>query len=148
MTSADYWWISCQGCDGEVGVPSDWDEDVLNCPSCGANVQVKGRVLYRPKAVGVTREIQLAQPAAVPALSKLTNLELARASEAALVCGILSIVLGWTFITPIIGVCKYCEALHMAKEDAVPTPAKATVGLVLSLLFGIVQGLAVIHRLS
>jgi hypothetical protein len=50
MPSEDYRWIDCQGCDGEVGVPPDWNEHILNCPSCGASVQVKRTLLYRQKA--------------------------------------------------------------------------------------------------
>jgi hypothetical protein len=49
MTSTDYRWIDCQGCNGEIGVPFDRTEGIVNCPSCGAGVEVRGKLLFRPK---------------------------------------------------------------------------------------------------
>jgi DNA-directed RNA polymerase subunit RPC12/RpoP len=45
-----YRWILCKGCDGEVGIPSDYIENSLECPNCQAKVIVAGMVLFRPPA--------------------------------------------------------------------------------------------------
>jgi hypothetical protein len=99
-------------------------------------VQVKGGVLYRP-------------PQAVPPSPKAVteivhpspSLELTRHADWVLSWGVLSIVLGWTVVVPLIGVCAYIDASSMAKKEQMPVPVKATISLVLCLLFGAAQSL-------
>jgi hypothetical protein len=54
---------------------------------------------------------------------------------------------GLDFFVPLLGICCYWDASTMAKRPGLPVPTKATVGLVLSLLFGGGQCLAVAGHL-
>lgn len=135
-------WIKCRGCGGEVGIPAGWPENEVECPECGLTVQIKGKVLYRPPSAPPA-------PLTAPVLApRGPSLELIRKADMPMICGILSVVLGWTFIVPIFGICGYSDTFSMAKKEQVPVPGKATVGLVLCLLFGAAQGLAVISRFA
>ena len=137
----DYRWIVCRGCKGEVGIPSDWTADTIDCPECGMAVRVRGCLLYRPPIQGEPRP--LPKPVAVVA-RPTPSLELSRKAIGSMVCGILSVGLGWTVLVPLIGLFCYLSASDTAKEERVLVPWQGTVGLVLSLLFGGVQGLAMI----
>lgn len=143
-------WIKCRGCGGEVGIPPGWGEPSVDCPECGASVQVHGKVLYRPPSTVQALGAPLPAPVQIGALSvrKAANLELERAADKTMICGILSVALGWTVLVPLFGLCYHSEASAKAKEEGIPVPTKATVGLLLCLLFGAVQGLAVIAHLS
>jgi len=134
----DHRWIKCTGCKGDVGIPSDWTESTADCPQCGTAVQVKGGVLYRPPVQSNPLPAQQ-QPA-----TRTPSLDLNRLADWVMVWGVLSVVLGWTFLTPFFGICVYIDASRMAKKEQVLVPSKATIGLVLCLLFGAGQGLAVI----
>ena len=134
-------WIRCRGCGGEVGIPSSWTDSNVACPQCGQVVQAKGGILYRP-AVQTVPPPQRRQ--ALAPTAKGPSLELLQACDKVMVCGILSVVLGWTIIVPLLGICGYSVISEQAKKEQVLVPGKATLGLVLSLLFGAVQGLALI----
>ncbi len=45
----EYRWFKCQGCGGDVGIPSDWKGSTVECPECGLSVRMHGQVLYRPR---------------------------------------------------------------------------------------------------
>lgn len=149
--SEEYLWIKCRGCGGEVGVPSDWDGPGVQCPSCGLTVQVHGKVLYRPPASSPQNVAPAAESPTrtQPAVSvpKSPSLELGRKSDGAMVCGILSVVLGWTVLVPFVGIAFYSDASVMAEKERIPVPRKAVVGLILSLLFGTIQTIAMIAHL-
>src|SRR5450755_1656501 len=125
----EYLWIKCGGCDGEVGVPSDRDDAGVECPSCGLAVQVHGRVLYRPPASPAQGVAPTAEPpicTQLPiSLLKSPSLQLGRKSDAAMIWGIMSVVLGWTAIVPIFGLAYYCDASTMAEKEGMPVPRKA-----------------------
>jgi hypothetical protein len=143
--SEDYRWIRCRGCKGEVGIPSDWPHDTVECPQCGMAVQVwihvHGKVLYRP-AQGDAPQMQSGETATL--LASSPRPELSHQAELVLIWGILSVVLGWTFIVPLTGLCMYNEAFTMARTQRVLVPWKATLGLGLALLFGAAQSLAIV----
>ncbi len=43
-------WIKCPGCDGEIGVPDEWADELVKCPNCKASVAIdpeKG-IQWRP----------------------------------------------------------------------------------------------------
>ena len=44
-------WVACTGCNGELGIPSNWSEPVAKCPNCGRDVAIDTvpQVLWRPK---------------------------------------------------------------------------------------------------
>ena len=140
----DYQWIRCKGCKGEVGIPSDWPADTVECPQCGMAVQLwihlHGKVLYRP-AQGDAPQVQSEETATAPAFSS-PSADLCHQAELVLMWGILSVVLGWTFIVPLTGLRVYNEAFATARKERVPVPWKATLGLGLALLFGAAQSLA------
>jgi hypothetical protein len=137
----DYRWIRCKGCKGEVGIPSDWSQDTVDCPQCGMAVQVRGGVLYRPPIQADPPPVQ--QP--VTAVAHPTpSLKLSGRAISSMVWGLLSVGLGWTVIVPFIGLCCYLFASETAKEERVLVPWQGTLGLALSLLFGAAQGLVVI----
>jgi hypothetical protein len=148
----DHLWMKCRGCGGEVGVPSNWGNPAVQCPSCKLTMQVQGEVLFRPPTHGI------ANFAAAPQSATLTNsqhsllqspsLELGRESDWAMVWGILSVVLGWTVLVPLFGLVGYGEASTLARKEGVPIPRRAIVGLILSLLFGTVQTIALVARLT
>lgn len=135
-------WISCHGCKGEVGIPEDWNQNSVECPSCGERVIVSGQILYRPPSVKPVGPVVDSAQLAVTTPS----LELQRKADLTLTWGVVSIVLGWTIIVPLIALCVYLETSDLAKKEQVPTPGKSMTGLILALLFGIVQGLAVISK--
>jgi hypothetical protein len=99
-------------------------------------VQLGGKVLYRP-AQG--DPVPVRKPA-----SPTASLELNRQADWVLIFGVLSVVLGWTVLVPFFGLCCYLWAYDTAKSERVLVPSKATIGLLLSLLFGAGQGLAMI----
>jgi hypothetical protein len=134
----DHRWFTCRGCQGAVGVPLDWRDNTVECPECNASVQVNCKVLYRPPAAAPSTT------AVGPAIQKSASHELSSKSQSALVLGIASIVLGWTFVVPLIGMCYYWEAASHAEKEKIPVPGKATVGIALSLVFGVIQGLSVL----
>jgi DNA-directed RNA polymerase subunit RPC12/RpoP len=148
----DYIWIKCRGCGGEIGVPSDWNDPGAECPSCGLIIQVHGRVLYRPPTSGSVNSALGPQsatqnPFAIP-VPKSPSLELGRQSDWTMIWGILSVVLGWTVMVPLIGLCPYYEASTLARKEGIPIPRRAIVGLILSLLFGTVQTIAMIAHFN
>ncbi len=170
--SEDYWWIECVGCGGDVGTPLDWKETSVECPECGYSVQINRRVLYRPPVrsapaqspeptrkdhpdrvhvplpVRTAPDVPATTTTVASAIQKTQSVELGRQAERTLIWGIASIVLGWTFIVPICCFCSYSETSEVAKKERVPVPGKATTGLILSLLFGVVQGIGVIRHLA
>jgi hypothetical protein len=109
--SEDYLWISCRGCGGEVGVPSNWDDPGVACPSCGLTVQVHGRVLYRPPVSGSPMTPSARQPPTTTVLPRPPQpgpgLELCGAADWAMAWGILSVLLGWTVMVPLLGLNYY-----------------------------------------
>jgi hypothetical protein len=143
-----YRWIRCGGCHGEIGIPPDWKERSVECPKCETWVQVKanGQVVYRPPGEAAQRPSHSGPSTAPAAAPGSPSLDLIRQADKAMISGILSIILGWTFIVPFFGVCMYYETAKLAKEESVLVPGKATVGLVLSLLFGIAQGIVLIAK--
>ena len=152
VRSTDHRWLKCSGCRGDIGIPSDWVQSTVDCPQCGTAAHLPGRVLYRPAADGQPTGSHEPRPSCstpvVPPSARRASLELGRKADGALTCGILSVLLGWTVLVPFVGLCFYNEALTLAKNERVPVPGKATTGLILSLLFGIAQGLAVLIRLN
>jgi ribosomal protein S27E len=151
-TASDaYLWIKCRGCGGEIGVPSHWDNPAVQCPSCKATMQVQGGVLFRPPTPGSVNFAPAPQsttqnPFAIP-LPKSPSLELVRESDGAMFWGILSVVLGWTVFVPVCGLAYFAGASTTAQKEGIPIPRRAIVGLILSLLFGTVQTIALIARL-
>jgi DNA-directed RNA polymerase subunit RPC12/RpoP len=150
--SEDYLWIKCRGCGGEVGVPSEWDEPDVECPSCGLTVQVQGRVLYRPP---VSSPQNVAPAAELPTRTqppttfpKSPSLELGGRADWAMTWGILSVALGWTVLVPLLGLHYYLLAANSAQNEGVQLPRKALVGVILSLPFGAVQTIALIAHLN
>ena len=77
-------------------------------------------------------------------LPKSPSLELGRESDSTLIWGILSVVLGWTVLVPGYAILCYVYASHLAEKERVPVPRKAIVGLILALLFGAMQTIALI----
>jgi len=154
----DYRWIKCAGCGGEVGVPPDWKENTVQCPHCGSVHYVGSSVLYRPPTPVQQPEVHRRPvsdssipspaPASQPVPKTTGSLELAGEAQTTLILGVLSVVLGWTFIFPILGVWAYLGTSYIANEEHVPVPGKATAGLILSLLFGIAQGITVIAHFA
>src|SRR5262249_24825037 len=74
------------------------------------------------------------------------SVDLERQAEKVMVMGVLSIVFGWTVLLPLFAVAQYIDTSNAAKKENLPTPSKATTGLVLALLFGSVQVLALIAK--
>jgi hypothetical protein len=171
----EYRWVKCTGCGGEVGIPSDRTDGTVKCPQCKATVAIYDEgLIYRPPALApaqvqtapLTRDeynglVKAASQSSAPAspppsAPRLTvstpqqsaSLELSRAADKAMIWGILSIILGWTIIVPIICLCIYAATCEQARKEHTPTPTRATVGLILALLFGIVQGLTMIAHLA
>jgi hypothetical protein len=58
--------------------------------------------------------------------------------------GLSCIVLGWTMIVPFITLVIYLECSEEAGKEKIVTPGKAKFGLVLAVLFGVVQGFMII----
>lgn len=139
-------WVRCRGCQGEVGVPQDWQDDTVECPSCREVLQVRGKILYRPPAE--------AMPAVAPPQTALTGpsaedlATINRKAEVSLVWGLLSVFLGWTFFVPLLGFCYYCDAFSLANKAKVPVPGKGFAGMLLSLLMGGIHMTVLISRLS
>jgi hypothetical protein len=118
------------------------------------SVQVGGGILYRPAAPVQQPELfrrlvsdsSTPSPAPQPVRQSSGGLQLAGEAQTTLILGVLSVVLGWTIIVPFLGVVSYLGASTVAEREHVPVPGKATAGLILSLLFGIAQGIAVISH--
>jgi hypothetical protein len=148
----DYRWIKCVGCGGEVGIPSDWSASTVECPKCGLSVQVGGGILYRPPAPVQRPELfrrpdsDSSSPSPQPVRQSSGSLYLAGKAQATLILGVMSVVLGWTFIIPFIGCAQYLDTSTQAEKENVPVPGKATAGLILCLIFGIAQTIAVISH--
>lgn len=136
-------WVKCRGCGGEIGIPTDWKDDTVECPECREQVRVNGKVLYRPAEETQAPQTPLVQVIA-PSIKKTPSLKLEKAADSALTWGIVCIVLGWTIIIPLLSLYQYCEVSSKADKEQLRVPTKARVGLILTLLFGICQGFAVI----
>jgi DNA-directed RNA polymerase subunit RPC12/RpoP len=165
-----YRWIVCKGCDGEVGIPSDYSENSVECPNCQAKALVAGKVLFRapakakpgPNPISAFLEsdewvppVQPVVPAPAPVAAKPSptrptapSLDLQRKADGVLIAGFLCIVFGWTAIVPLLTVFGFLSASEDAKKEKVLIPGNATVGLVLAILFGGVQTLAIISQVS
>lgn len=65
-------WLACHGCNGEIGIPTDWLGPTIACPKCGAIVAMRetARVLWRPPAVteapGPRTPIRIRMPRRLP----------------------------------------------------------------------------------
>jgi hypothetical protein len=152
-TASDaYIWIKCRGCGGEIGVPSNWNDPAVQCPSCKLAMQINGRVLFRPPTAGSgnfapSPQSTTQNPFAIP-VPKSPSLELGQHADWAMSWGILSVVLGWTVIVPVLGIIYYLGASYLAEKEKVSVPRKALVGIILSLLFGAVQTIALIAHFN
>ncbi|SRR6266478_1557563 len=144
----DYSWIKCAGCGGEIGIPSDWKASTVEGPKCGASVQVDRSILYRPPA-------QVQAPASTPSSplqptsspQRTGSIELGRSADKTMIWGIVCILLGWTIIVPILCLVVYSYTADQARKEQVLIPTRANVGLILALLFGIGQGIALLPYL-
>jgi len=141
-------WIKCRGCKGEIGVPSALRERQIECPGCGLVHKLSETILFRPPAPAVTAPAppplaptRQPEPQNQPAMASVALL---RNADVTLNWGIASIVLGWTILVPLIGFIYYSAVADEAKKENTLVPGKATIGLVLSLLFGVAQGAAMI----
>jgi DNA-directed RNA polymerase subunit RPC12/RpoP len=143
-SSDEYRWIKCRGCGGKVGVPLDWKENSVECPECGATVLVNDRVLYRPPDDPVPTPNPAPATVAAPSANKSPSMEIVHKAETTLLWGIASIVFGWTFLVPFNCWGWYHDTAETAKTERVPVPGKATIGLVLALLFGGVQTICMV----
>jgi hypothetical protein len=64
--------------------------------------------------------------------------------------GILCVFFGWTILMPIASlICFFAEdgISALAKKESVPVPVRATIGLILTFVFGGAQTLAVVPHL-
>jgi hypothetical protein len=117
----DVRWIKCRGCKGEVGIPSDWSEQLVECPQCGLQLRVHGKVLYRPSVEGPSPArahfLENAEKPRSRPRQRVPSLELGRTADHTLILGIVSILLGWTVIIPLIGWLVYLEAAQLAKRN-------------------------------
>jgi hypothetical protein len=139
-------WVRCRGCKGEVGVPQDWQDATVECPSCREVLQVRGKILYRPP---VEAKPAAAPPQMAPARPSAEDLAtINRKAEVSLVWGLLSIFLGWTFFVPLLGFCYYCDTFSLANKAKVPVPGKGFAGMLLSLLMGGLHLAVLIARMS
>jgi hypothetical protein len=130
-----YVWLTCRGCDGDVGIPSSVQSGSVECPGCGSELKINGRVLYQPpKRAVAANEIQATVP----------SLDLVRKADRIMLLGLSCIVLGWTMIVPFITLVIYLECSEEAGKEKIVTPGKAKFGLVLAVLFGVVQGFMII----
>jgi hypothetical protein len=145
--SAEYRWIRCVGCEGEIGIPATWESDTADCPQCGTQVRVNGRLQYRPPSRPTP--LPVATPPATIALRapKAPSVELQRKADGAMIFGIVCIFFGWTVLVPICSLCYFCDNVSsLARKEGVPVPVRATIGLILTLTFGAMQTLAIIIR--
>jgi hypothetical protein len=81
----------------------------------------------------------------------MPSVELQRKSDQAMIFGIVYIFFGWTVLIPIASLlCFFADdgASALAKKEGVPVPARATIGLILTLIFGAMQTLALIIKLN
>jgi hypothetical protein len=96
-------WIRCEGCRGEVGIPSDWNESTVDCPECGMAVQVLGRVLYRtvqPVAHSVPQQAPPPTPAPrTRSLDRLIESLLKHAFTAIGASVVMACLIGWQCAT-------------------------------------------------
>jgi hypothetical protein len=157
-SSKDYKWVKCVGCDGEIGVPPGWEGDTADSPRCGTQVRVNGRLQYRPPNRSVA--VEAAAPSARPITltQKSPSIELQRKADAAMIFGIVCVFFGWTVLIPILSLIHFFKTKDggfanegvsaLAKKEGVPVPMKATLGLILTFVFGGMQSLSLIIALS
>jgi hypothetical protein len=81
-------------------------------------------------------------------LQRTGSLKLGRTAHKALIWGIFSIFFGWTIIVPIISFCYCVDTSAQAKLEQVPNPTRATVAVILTILFGLFYGLSLLIHLS
>jgi hypothetical protein len=62
-------------------------------------------------------------------------------------CGLVSMLLGWTVIVPCLAWDRYNQTSEMAKRELVAVPVRASIGFAMALLFGAVQTLALVAHL-
>jgi hypothetical protein len=144
-------WYYCPACRGQVGVASTYREDSVLCPGCGANLHLNQPVLYRPplaRECASTLDTLQAEPKPKVYDLRTPSIGLMRMAENTLAWGIASVVLGWTLIVPLLGLFLYIETRGQATKEQVELPSKASWGLACSLLFGVVQTLAMISYLN
>ena len=125
----------------------DWKESTAECPQCGFSIPVNGRLQYRspePTPADLATPVEVVTPSG----EKAPSLELARQAHNVMLWVIASIVLGWTIIVPLATLFAYLHISDIAKKEQVSIPSKATVGLILAILFGCVQGAATIAHLA
>jgi hypothetical protein len=73
------------------------------------------------------------------------SMDLVRHSESTFHFGILSVLLGWTILVPLIGIGVYINACQIAKQERIQTPIKATIGFAMCFLFGTVQSFSMLR---
>src|SRR5260370_41940449 len=76
-----YRWIKCEGCDGRIGIPADWNENTVICPKCESVVPVNGRVLYLPPNMAARHQDTAANPG-----TGTPSLDLIRKDNRVLIC--------------------------------------------------------------
>jgi len=102
--------------------------------------------------------VEVAAPSARPMTltQKSPSIELQRKADTAMIYGILCVFFGWTILIPILSLLGFfCKedlffgdgVSALAKKEGVPVPTKATLGLILTLVFGGMQSLALIVSL-
>jgi len=72
--------------------------------------------------------------------------ELEKRAQWSFILGIGSIVFGWTFLMPLFCGAVYIDTCNVASKHNRAIPGKATVGLILAILFGGFQMLAVLKK--
>ena len=152
-TASDIEWITCRGCKGEIGVPFAMRERLIECPGCGMPHKLSETILFRPATPAAAAPEMTALEAVAWARAQIpvvgnqpakASVALLRSADTAFNWGIASIVLGWSIIVPFIGFFQYIDVSNAAKKENTVVPGKATIGLALSLLFGVAQGVAII----
>jgi hypothetical protein len=145
---AEYRWVKCIGCEGEIGVPATWEGDTADCPQCGTQVRVDGRLHYRPPSRPTP--LPTAKPPASIALPapKVPSVDLQREADRAMILGILCVFFGWTVLVSLFSLCYYSDVSSLAKKEGIPVPLRATIGLIFTLVFGGMQTLALIVKLN
>jgi hypothetical protein len=149
-TARNIEWITCRACKGEIGVPTALREKLIACPGCGLGIRLSDSILFRPTATLAPAPAPnpSAPQSAVHRQPAKASVELLRYADVVLNWGIASIVLGWTILAPLLGLFYYLYVAEEAKKENTLVPGKATVGLALSLLFGVGQVAAMIAKLT
>lgn len=148
---SDVKWLRCQGCKGEIGIPFAMREKLVKCPGCGLPVNLSETILFRPAAPAVPSPSAPSAPAHqlnAQHQPARPSIELLRSADKVFNWGIACIVLGWTILVPFIAYCSYYNISQDARKENALVPGKATIGLVLSLLFGVAQGAAMIAKVN